>query len=85
MDEIDKILYALGYYDSDPLKRAIVGGYIAEAEEYMTEAGVPADKLKTQRAFAIKNIWADARDKNELETAIKKDGMIAHLVSQLRR
>jgi hypothetical protein len=85
MEEVDKILYALGYYDSDPLKKAVVKGYIAEAEEYMKKAGVPAEKLKSQRAYAIKNIWAEARDKNELETAIRKDGMVVHLIAQLRR
>ena len=85
MEEVDKVLYALGYYDSDPVKKAIIQGFIAEAEEYMTEAGVPSEKLKSQRAFAIKNIWADARDKNELEAAIKKDGMLVHLIAQLRR
>lgn len=85
MSEVDKILYKLGYYDSDPHKKAEVQGYIDEASEFMAESGVPAEKLNTQRAYAIKSIWADARDKGEVDDIIKKDGMIVALISQLRR
>ena len=35
MNEVDKILYKLGYYDSDPHKKAEVQGYIDEAVEFM--------------------------------------------------
>lgn len=85
MDEIEKIMYAMGYYDSDPAKREQVKGYIAEAEEFMTGAGVPNDKLGTQSAYAIKSLWADARDGGQADSLISRDGMIVHLISQLRR
>ncbi len=85
MKEVDKILYKLGYYDSDPHKQAEVEGYIGEAEEFMKECGVPEDKLQSQRAYAIKSIWADARDKGDDNNIIRKDGMIVALISQLKR
>lgn len=85
MQEVDKILYKLGYYDSDPHKKAEVQGYIDEAVEFMLDAGVPKEKLNTQRAYAIKSIWADARDKGSDDQIIRKEGMIVALVSQLRR
>jgi len=83
--DVDKILYKLGYYDSDPQKKQEVQGYIDEAVEFMTESGVLTDKLTTQRAYAVKSIWADARDKGEDDKLVKKDGMIVSLISQLRR
>lgn len=85
MQEVDKILFKMGYYDSDPQKKQEVQGYIDEAVEFMTESGVPADKLTLQRAYAVKSIWADARDKGEDDKLIKKDGMIVSLISQMRR
>lgn len=85
MQEVDKILYKLGYYDSDEHKRAEVQGYIDEAVEFMRDSGVPKDKLNTQRAYAIKSIWADARDKGNDDHLVKKDGMIVALLSQLKR
>ncbi len=85
MKEVEKILYKLGYYDSDPTKQAEVQGYIDEAVEFMLESGVPTERLSTQRAYAIKSIWADARDKGNDEQLVKKDGMIVALLSQLRR
>ncbi len=85
MKEVDKILYKLGYYGSDEHKRAEVQGYIEEATEFMLECGVPNDKLTTQRAYAIKSIWADARDKGNDDLIVKKDGMIVALLSQLKR
>lgn len=85
MQEVDKILYKLGYFDADPHKKQEVQGYIDEAVEFMTESGVPAEKLDTQRAYAIKSIWADARDKGDDDKLVKKDGMIIALISQLRR
>ena len=45
MSEVDKILYKLGYYDSDPHKKAEVQGYIDEAVEFMLESGVKPEKL----------------------------------------
>lgn len=85
MSEVDKILYKLGYYDSDPHKKAEVQGYIDEAVEFMLESGVKLEKLTTQRAYAIKSIWADARDKGEINDIVKCDGMVVALISQLRR
>lgn len=85
MQEVDKILYKLGYYDSDEHKRAEVQGYIDEAVEFMKDGGVPQAKLNTQRAYAIKSIWADARDKGSDDQIVRKDGMIVALVSQLKR
>ena len=85
MNEVDKILYKLGYYDSDPHKKAEVQGYIDEAVEFMIDCGVKREKLTSQRAYAIKSIWADARDKGEINDIVKCDGMVVALISQLRR
>jgi hypothetical protein len=83
--DVDKILYKLGYYDADPHKKQEVEGYIAEAVEFMTASGVPAAKQTTQTAYAVKSIWADARDKGDDNAIVKKDGMIVSLISQMRR
>lgn len=83
--DVDKILYKLGYYDADTQKKTEVEGYIAEAVEFMTASGVPEAQLTTQRAYAVKSIWADARDKGDDDKLIKKDGMIVSLISQMRR
>ena len=85
MQEVDKILFKLGYLDSDPHKKQEVQGYIDEAAEFMLESGLPNERLTTQRAYAVKSIWADYRDKGDDEKLIKKDGMIVALISQLRR
>lgn len=85
MQEVDKILFKLGYLDSDLHKKQEVQGYIDEAAEFMLESGVPNERLTTQRAYAVKSIWADYRDKGDDEKLIKKDGMIVALISQLRR
>lgn len=85
VNEVDKILYKLGYFADDPQKKQEVQGYIDEAVEFMTAAGVPTEKLNTQTAYAIKSIWADARDKGDDEKLVKKDGMLVALISQLRR
>lgn len=85
MQEVDKILFKLGYLNSDPHKKQEVQGYIDEAAEFMLESGVPNERLTTQRAYAVKSIWADYRDKGDDEKLIKKDGMIVALISQLRR
>ncbi len=84
-NEIDKILYRLGYYDGDPEKKADVQGYVDEAVEYMQSVGVPEDKLTTQRAFAVKSIWADYRDSGKNDEIIKKDGMVVALIANLKR
>ena len=75
----------MGYLDSDPQKREEVQGYIDEAAEFMIESGVPAERLTSQRAYAVKSIWADYRDKGDDDKLIKKDGMLVALISQLRR
>ncbi len=85
LQEIDKILYKLGYCDDDPLKKAEVQGYVEEATEFMREAGVPDDKINSQRAFAVKSIWADLRDSGKDDAIIKKDGMVVALIAQMRR
>lgn len=85
MTEGDKILYKLGYYDSDPNKKAEIEGYIEEANEFILGSGVSKEKLSTQRAHAIRSIWADGRDRGDDNNIIKKDGMIVALLSQLKR
>lgn len=84
MDEIDKILYRLGYYNSDLQKKEEVKGYVEESEEFMEASGVPEDLLSSKRAYTIKSIWADRRDKGDEENIVKKDGMVVALVEQLR-
>lgn len=85
MQEVDKILYKLGYYNSDPQKQAEVQGYIDEATEFMRESGVPDSKLTSQRAYVVKSIWADYRDKGDDDKIVKKDGMVVALIANLRR
>lgn len=85
MDEADKILYELGYYDSDVNKKAQIQGYIDEAIEFMKGAGVPENKHSSRLAFTIKTIWAEGRDSGNPENIIVKDGMVVHLLSQLKR
>ena len=75
MQDVDKILYKMGYLDADAHKRAEVQGYIDEATEFMREAGVPDENIDSQRAYAVKAIWADYRDK----------GDAVALISQLKR
>lgn len=84
MDEYDKILYDLGYYASDPHKKEQIKRYVSEAEEFMAEAGVPKNKIKSSRAYAIKSLWADARDKGTAIHLISKDSMIVHLIAQMK-
>ena len=85
MEEIDKILYKLGYYDADPLKKQEVQDYIDESVEFMKSAGVPEKQLTSSTAYVVKTIWADARDAGNEDTRVKKDGMIVALISQMRR
>lgn len=83
--EVDNILYKLGYFGADPQLRETVQGYIELAEEFMVESGVPRDRLGTQRAYAVKALFADAFDKNVPDTVIKNDGMVVALIAQLRK
>lgn len=85
MQEVDNILYKLGYYDADPQLKETVKGYIKVAEEFMLDSGVPKERLGTQRAYAIKALFADAFDKGTPDDIIKKDGMVVALIAQLRR
>ena len=85
MDEIDKILYKLGYCDSDPLKRKEFEGYVAEAVEFMKDSGVAEADTSSATAYVVKSIWADCRDRGDENAIVKKDGMIVSLISQLRR
>ena len=75
----------MGYYDADPQLKETVKGYIKVAEEFMLDSGVPQDRLGTQRAYAIKALFADAFDKGTPDDVIKKDGMVVALIAQLRR
>ena len=83
--DIDNILYKMGYYDADPQLKETVKGYIKVAEEFMLDSGVPQDRLGTQRAYEIKALFADAFDKGTPDDVIKKDGMVVALIAQLRR
>ena len=85
MDEIDKILYKLGYCDSDPLKRKEFEGYVDEAVEFMKDSGVAEADTSSATAYVVKSIWADCRDRGDENSIVKKDGMIVSLISQLRR
>lgn len=83
-EEISKIMYAMGFSISDPHKVKEIKGYVEEAEEFMISAGVAKEKITTQSAYAIKHIWANARNSNTALNLVQKDGMIVHLISQLR-
>lgn len=85
MQEVDKILYKMGYFDADPHKRQEVQDSIDAAVELMLESGVPADKITSKRAYSVKAIYADAVDKGAPDEIVKKDGMIVALISQMRR
>lgn len=85
MQEIDKILYKMGYFDADPQKKQSVQDSIDAATEFMRESGVPDDKLKCARAYSVKALWADGIDKGvSIEKLIAPDGMIVALIAQMR-
>lgn len=85
MQEVDKILYKMGYFDADPHKKQEVQDSIDAAVEFMRESGVPADRLTSKRAYSVKALYADAIDKGQPDDIIKKDGMIVALIAQMRR
>lgn len=85
MQEVDKILYKLGYFDADPQKKQEVQDYIDAAEEFMLDSGVPQERLGSKRAYNIKALFADAFDKGTPDDVIKRDGMVVALIAQLRR
>lgn len=85
MQEIDKILYKMGYFDADPQKKQSVRDSIDAAVEFMTESGVPSEKLGCARAYSVKALWADGIDKGiPVDDLIKPDGMIVALIAQMR-
>lgn len=72
MQEVDKILYKMGYYDADPHKKQEVQDSIDAAEEFMRASGVPAELITNKRAYAVKAIYADAVDKGTPDEIVKK-------------
>jgi len=78
-------MYDLGYYEYDLNKQKQVEGFIKEAEEFMLNAGVLPTLLSSKRAYAVKSLWADARDKGEVVNLISSNAMITHLISQMKR
>lgn len=85
MQEVDKILYKMGYFDADPHKKQEVQDSIDAAVEFMRESGVPAERLTSKRAYSVKALYADAIDKGQPDDIIKKDGMVVALIAQMRR
>lgn len=85
MQEVDKILYKMGYFDADPYKKQEVQDSIDAAVEFMIESGVPAEQITSKRAYSVKAIFADAIDKGMPDEIVKKDGMIIALIAQMRR
>lgn len=85
MQEVDKILYRMGYFNADPHKKQEVQDSIDAAVEFMRESGVPADKLTSKRAYSVKALYVDAIDKGQPDEIVKKDGMIVALIVQMRR
>ena len=85
MQEIDKILYKMGYFDAEPQKKQSVQDSIDAAVEFMTESGVQKEKLSYARAYSVKALWADGVDKGiPVDELIKPDGMIVALIAQMR-
>lgn len=86
MDELDKLLYDLGYIGGDEFKKDQIGRFRDEAVEYMRDvAGVPVNKLNSKLAYSVKSIWCENRDKGTPDEIIKKNGLVVSLIAQLRR
>lgn len=85
MEEIDKILYKMGYYDADPQKKQEVQDSVDAAVEFMLESGVPKEKINCSRAYSVKALFADAFDKGVPDEAIKEDGIVVALIAQMKR
>ena len=84
-NEVDKILYKMGYYGCDPQKKQEVQDSIDAATEFMREGGVPEEKLKCARAYSVKALWADGIDKGlTIYQIVKPDGMVCALIAQIR-
>lgn len=84
MQEAEKILYELGYFQSDPNKVELAKGWIEEANEFMQSCGVPTEMLIGARAYAVKFLWADARDKGETEKMLSASNVLVQLIVQMR-
>jgi hypothetical protein len=82
--ESERILNKLGYIGCDPIKISEIEGYISEAIEFMTAAGVRPEKMSSQSAYVIKSLWAENRDKGTEDVLVKADGMIVNLIAQMR-
>ena len=41
-------------------------------------------KVTSRRAYAVKSLWADARDKGTALHLVSKDSMIVHLIAQMK-
>lgn len=85
MNEVTKIMFSLGFAANDPHKQSEIHGYVKEAEEFMLSVGVKKEKITTQLAYSVKHLWADARNRGNTSGLIVKDGMVVHLIAQLRR
>lgn len=85
MDNAEKILYRLGYYATDTLKKEEVQEYMNEAVEYMRRAGVPETKLFSASSLAVQQIYAEERLKGGNKNILEKDGMIVALIIGLKR
>ena len=84
-NEVDKILYKMGYFGCDPQKIQEVQDSIDAATEYMRESGVPVEKIGCARAYSVKALWADGIDKGmTVDEIIKPDGMVVALIAQMR-
>lgn len=84
MSEVEQILYELGYYANDDLKKEQIKRYISEAEEFIRSSGVSSEMLNSNRAYAVKFLWSEARDKGEISNMLSRHGVIVQLVAQLR-
>lgn len=85
MTEVDRILYSLGYFNDDPLKREEIEDFMEEANEFMLNSGVSKKELVSTSAKTVRRLWVDARDKGMAIDLPGKDKMIISLVSQLKR
>lgn len=84
MEEVDRILYSLGYYNDDPLKKEQIEDFIEEANQFMLDSGVPQKELISTSAKTVRRLWVDARDKGLALDLPGKDKMILSLISQLK-
>lgn len=84
MQEVDKILYSLGYYNDDHLKKEEIEDFMEEANQFMIDSGVPKKEIVSTSAKTVRRLWVDARDKGLTIDLTGKDKMILSLISQLK-